>query len=118
MAEIQAQAKKTTVRNLATEINISHDTLIEFLQKKGFADVKSIMSKVGEDALELVMKQFGKEKDVSDKRQKKIAAFKEKQVLAKEPPAAKEAAKPAKKGAAKPAPKKEAHPHPEKPKEI
>ena len=52
MAEIQAQAKKTTVRNLATEINISHDTLIEFLQKKGFSDVKSIMSKVGEDALE------------------------------------------------------------------
>jgi len=82
--------KKTTVRNLATEINISHDTLIEFLQKKGFTNVKSIMSKIEDDALELVMKQFGKEKDVSDKRQKKVAAFKEKQAIAKtsveEPP--------------------------------
>ena len=38
--------KRTTVRNLATEINISHDTLIEFLQKKGFTNIKSIMSKV------------------------------------------------------------------------
>ncbi|MEI8134572.1 MAG: translation initiation factor IF-2 [bacterium] len=75
--------KKITVRNLATEINISHDTLIEFLQKKGFSNVKSIMSKVEDDALELVMKQFGKEKDVSEKRHKKVAAFKEKQAIAK-----------------------------------
>jgi translation initiation factor IF-2 len=74
----ETTTKKTTVRNLATEINISHDTLIEFLQKKGYANVKSIMSKVEDDALELVMKQFGKDKDVTEKRQKKVAAFKEK----------------------------------------
>jgi translation initiation factor IF-2 len=86
----ETSTKKITVRNLATEINISHDTLIEFLQKRGFTNVKSIMSKVEDDALELVMKQFGKEKDVSDKRQKKVAAFKEKQAISKgsieEPP--------------------------------
>jgi translation initiation factor IF-2 len=71
-------AKKVTVRTLATEINVSHDTLIEFLQKKGFTGVKSIMSKIEPEALDAVMKQFGKEKDVAQKRQKKVAAFKEK----------------------------------------
>jgi translation initiation factor IF-2 len=71
-------AKKITVRTLATEINVSHDTLIEFLQKKGFTGVKSIMSKIEPEALDAVMKQFGKEKDVAQKRQKKVAAFKEK----------------------------------------
>ena len=89
--------KKTTVRNLATEINISHDTLIEFLQKKGFTNVKSIMSKVEDDALDIVMRQFGKDRDVTEKRQKKVAAFKEKRAISKgdssEPPS-----KPGKKG--------------------
>ncbi len=77
-------AKKITVRTLATEINVSHDTLIEFLQKKGFSAVKSIMSKIEPDALDAVMKQFGKEKDVAQKRQKKVAAFKEKRAKTQE----------------------------------
>ncbi len=77
-------AKKITVRTLATEINVSHDTLIEFLQKKGFTSVKSIMSKIEPDALDAVMKQFGKEKDVAQKRQKKVAAFKEKRAKTQE----------------------------------
>lgn len=76
--ETTDKSKKVTVRTLATEINISHESLIEFLQKKGFTNVKSIMSKVDGDALDLVMKHFGKEKDVTEKRQKKVAAFKEK----------------------------------------
>ncbi|HWF43964.1 MAG TPA: translation initiation factor IF-2 [Candidatus Kapabacteria bacterium] len=71
-------SKKTTVRTLATEINVSHETLIDFLQKKGYTSVKTIMSKIEPEALDLVMKQFGKEKDVAEKRQKKVAAFKEK----------------------------------------
>ncbi len=77
-------AKKITVRTLATEINVSHDTLIEFLQKKGFTSVKTIMSKIEPDALDAVMKQFGKEKDVAQKRQKKVAAFKEKRAKTQE----------------------------------
>ncbi len=77
-------AKKITVRTLATEINVSHETLIEFLQKKGFTSIKSIMSKIEPDALEIVMKQFGKEKDVAEKRQKKVAAFKEKRAKTRE----------------------------------
>jgi translation initiation factor IF-2 len=80
----QSGAKKVTVRTLATEINVSHDTLIEFLQKKGFTAVKSIMSKIEPDALDAVMKQFGKEKDVAQKRQKKVAAFKEKRAKTQE----------------------------------
>jgi hypothetical protein len=72
--------RTVTVRTLATEINVSHDTLIAFLKKKGYANVKSIMSKVEPDALDAVMKQFGKQKDVAQKRQKKVAAFKEKRI--------------------------------------
>jgi translation initiation factor IF-2 len=110
-ADTTETTKKTTVRNLATEINISHDTLIEFLQKKGFTNIKSIMSKVDEDALELVMKQFGKEKDVSEKRQKKVAAFKEKRAVAKGD--IEESPKTAKKSSAK-----KEQPIPEQPQEI
>ncbi len=72
-------SKKVTVRTLATEINVSHETLIEFLQKQGFKSIKTIMSKIEPDALNIAMKQFGKDKDVTDKRHKKVAAFKEKQ---------------------------------------
>jgi PLD-like domain/Translation initiation factor IF-2, N-terminal region len=79
-----ASGKKVTVRTLATEINISHNTLIDFLQKKGFKSVKSVMSKVRPEAIELVLKKFGKEKAVSEKRQKKVAAFKEKRAKTQE----------------------------------
>lgn len=77
-------AKKITVRTLATDINVSHETLIEFLHKKGFTNVKSIMSKVEPEALDVVMKHFGKEKDVTEKRQKKVAAFKERRAKTRE----------------------------------
>ncbi|MDP4220888.1 MAG: translation initiation factor IF-2 [Bacteroidota bacterium] len=100
-ADTTEKTKKTTVRNLATEINISHDTLIEFLQKKGYTNIKSIMSKVDEDALELVMKQFGKDRDVTEKRQKKVAAFKEKRAISKGEAAVEEPPKAPKKETAK-----------------
>ncbi|HEY6171023.1 MAG TPA: translation initiation factor IF-2 N-terminal domain-containing protein, partial [Candidatus Kapabacteria bacterium] len=74
--EATEKAKKTTVRTLATEINISHDTLIDFLQKKGYSNIKTVMSKIDDEAVDLVMKQFSKDKDVTEKRQKKVAAFK------------------------------------------
>jgi translation initiation factor IF-2 len=75
--------KKQTVRTLSTELNISHDTLIGFLQSNGYPTVKTIMSKIEDDALDVVMKHFGKEKDVAEKRQKKVAAFKEKRAKSK-----------------------------------
>ncbi|HEY3876397.1 MAG TPA: translation initiation factor IF-2 [Candidatus Kapabacteria bacterium] len=80
----EAASKRVTVRTLATQINVSHETLIEFLQKKGFTGIKSIMSKIEPEALDAVMKQFGKEKDVTEKRQKKVAAFKEKRAKTQE----------------------------------
>jgi len=83
-ASDSSPAKKVTVRNLATEINVSHETLIDFLHKKGYTSVKSIMSKIEPEALEVVMKHFGKEKDVAEKRQKKVAAFKEKRAKTRE----------------------------------
>src|SRR5947209_1246155 len=73
----EAAAKKVTVRTLATEINVSHETLISFLQKRGFTSVKTIMSKIEPEALDAVMKQFGKDKEVAEKRAKKLTAFKE-----------------------------------------
>src|SRR5947207_12212793 len=88
------KAKKVTVRTLATELNISHDTLIEFLNKKGYTAVKTIMSKIDEEALDLVMKQFGREKEVTDKRAKKVAAFKEKRAKSQEEPTAAPAPRP------------------------
>jgi len=83
-AKSDSAAKKITVRTLATEINVSHETLIEFLQKKGYTSIKSIMSKIEPDVLDVVMRQFGKEKDVTDKRHKKLAAFKEKRAKTQE----------------------------------
>ena len=81
-----AASKKVTVRTLATEINVSHETLIEFLQKQGFKSVKTIMSKIEPEALDIVLKQFGKEKDVTEKRHKKVAAFKEKHAKVQKAP--------------------------------
>lgn len=109
------KAKKQTVRTLATELNISHDTLIEFLQSKGFTGIKTIMSKIDEDALEVVMKQYGKEKDVAEKRQKKVAAFKEKRSKTKEgePEAPKSAEQPVAKEVVAPTPEPEVTPQPE-----
>ena len=108
VSETTEKAKKQTVRTLATEINISHDTLIEFLQKKGYEKIKTIMSKIDNEALDLVMKQFGKDKDVTDKRHKKIAAFKDQRaksksdtIVAEAPPKAEKTPPKAKAGAAK-----------------
>src|ERR1044071_154474 len=80
----EAAAKKVTVRTLATEINVSHETLISFLQKKGFTSVKTIMSKIEPEALDAVMKQFGKDKEVAEKRAKKLTAFKEQRTKTRE----------------------------------
>ncbi len=80
----ESSAKKVTVRTLATEINVSHETLIAFLQKKGYTAVKTIMSKIEPEALEVAMKQFGKDKEVAEKRQKKLSAFKEQRARTRE----------------------------------
>ena len=63
--------KKKKIYKLATELNISHETLIEFLRKKGH-EVKSHMSSVDDDMMRDVLVHFKKEKDVAEKHQRKI----------------------------------------------
>ena len=70
----ETAAKKIKVYKLATELNLSSETLIEFLHKKGF-DVKSHMSSVTDDMLSAIMGHFKKEKDVAERHQRKVQEF-------------------------------------------
>lgn len=66
--------KKIKVYKLATELNLTSDTLIEFLNKKGY-EVKSHMSSVTPDMLSAIMSHFKKEKDVAERHQRKLRDF-------------------------------------------
>ena len=68
--------KKKKLYKVATELNLSHETLIEFLRKKGH-EVKSHMSSLDEDMMKDILVHFKKEKDVAEKHQRKIAEIRE-----------------------------------------
>lgn len=68
--------KKKKIYKLATELNLSHETLIEFLRKKGHT-VKSHMSSVDDDMMKDILVHFKKEKDVAEKHQRKIQEIRE-----------------------------------------
>jgi len=68
--------KKKKLYKLATELNLSHETLIEFLRKKGH-EVKSHMSSVDDDMMRDILVHFKKEKDVAEKHQRKIQEIRE-----------------------------------------
>jgi translation initiation factor IF-2 len=70
----ETAAKKIKVYKLATELNLSSETLIEFLHKKGF-EVKSHMSTVTDAMMTAVMGHFKKEKDVAERHQRKLHEF-------------------------------------------
>ena len=70
MAETAEKRKK--LYKVATKLNLSHETLIEFLRKKGH-EVKSHMSSLDEDMMKDILVHFKKEKDVAEKHQRKIA---------------------------------------------
>ncbi|HUI09792.1 MAG TPA: translation initiation factor IF-2 [Bacteroidota bacterium] len=74
MAETAEKKKK--LYKVATELNVSHETLVEFLRKKGY-DVKSHMSSVDEEMMKAILVHFKKEKDVAEKHQRKIAEIRE-----------------------------------------
>jgi len=74
MAETAEKKKK--LYKVATELNLSHETLIEFLRKKGH-EVKSHMSSVDEEMMKAILVHFKKEKDVAEKHQRKIAEIRE-----------------------------------------
>jgi len=74
MAETAEKRKK--LYKVATELNLSHETLIEFLRKKGH-EIKSHMSSLDEDMMKDILVHFKKEKDVAEKHQRKIAEIRE-----------------------------------------
>lgn len=74
MAETAEKKKK--IYKVATELNLSHETLVDFLKKKGYT-VKSHMSSVDEEMMRDILVHFKKEKDVAEKHQRKIAEIKE-----------------------------------------
>jgi acyl-CoA synthetase (NDP forming) len=65
------QKKKKKIYKVATELNLSHETLIEFLRKKGH-EVKSHMSSVDDDMMRDILVHFKRDKDVAEKHQRKI----------------------------------------------
>jgi translation initiation factor IF-2 len=68
--------KKKKIYKLATELNISSESLIEFLNKKGYS-VKSHMSTVDPEMLHEVLTHFKKEKDIADRHQRKLHELRE-----------------------------------------
>lgn len=74
MAETAEKRKK--LYKVATELNLSHETLIEFLRKKGH-EIKSHMSSLDEGMMKDILVHFKKEKDVAEKHQRKIAEIRE-----------------------------------------
>jgi translation initiation factor IF-2 len=74
MSETAEKRKK--VYKVATELNLSHETLIEFLRKKGH-EVKGHMSSVDDEMMKDILVHFKKEKDVAEKHHRKIAEIRE-----------------------------------------
>jgi translation initiation factor IF-2 len=70
----ESAQKKIKVFNLAKDLNLSSETILDFLRKKGF-DVKGHMSMVDEDMLSLIMGHFKKEKEVAERHQRKLQEF-------------------------------------------
>ncbi len=67
-------SKKIKIYNLAKDLNLSSETILEFLKKKGF-DVKTHMSAVTDEMLPVIMGHFKKDKDVAERHQKKLQEF-------------------------------------------
>ena len=71
----RAQANKK-IYQIAKEINISHETLIEYLKKKGHT-VKSHMSVVTDAMMQDISSHFKKDKEVAEKHQRKIQTIRD-----------------------------------------
>src|ERR1041385_9241029 len=69
------QAKKK-IYQVAKDINISHETLIDYLTKKGHA-IKSHMTVVDDTMMHDILSHFKKDKEVAEKHQKKIQTIRE-----------------------------------------
>lgn len=73
----ESVAKKVKVKDVAKDLNISHNDVISFLNKKGHASVKTLMSSVDDVMMRDLLAHFKKEKDSADRHQRKLAELKE-----------------------------------------
>ncbi|MEI7811582.1 MAG: translation initiation factor IF-2 [Ignavibacteria bacterium] len=71
------KSKKVRIYKFATEYNLSADTLVEFLQKKGY-DVKSHVSLLNEEMLAEIEVYFKKDIEKAEKHYRKISEFNKK----------------------------------------
>jgi translation initiation factor IF-2 len=74
MAEKTQSHKK--IYQIAKEINISHETLIEYLTRKGHT-VKSHMTAVDDAMMHDILSHFKKDREVAEKHQRKIQTIRE-----------------------------------------
>jgi translation initiation factor IF-2 len=73
----EVKPKKLRVYKLASEINLSAENLLEFLQNKGH-DVKSHMSILSDEMIQDINDHFKKDIEKAEKHYKKIAEFNKK----------------------------------------
>jgi translation initiation factor IF-2 len=86
----QAKDKKLRLYKFATEYNLSTDSLVEFLSKKGY-DVKSHMSLLTDEMIAEIKSSFKKDIEKAEKHYKKISEFQKKRSEHDEPETAAEA---------------------------
>jgi translation initiation factor IF-2 len=72
-----SKEKKIRLYKFASEYNLSTDSLIEFLQKKGY-EVKGHMSILSEEMLNDIKSFFKKDIEKAEKHYKKISEFQKK----------------------------------------
>lgn len=83
MAELAEKKKK--IYQVAKELNLSHETLIEFLTKTGYA-IKSHMTAISDEMMHDILIHFKKDKDVAERHQRKLHEMKEiRQKMEKKP---------------------------------
>lgn len=68
--------KKKKIHSVAKELNLSHDTVISFLKKKGY-EVKGINSAVDDEMMRDILHHFKKEKETAEKHQRKVSEMRE-----------------------------------------
>ena len=72
----ESSTKKVKIFNLAKELNLSSETIIDFLKKKGF-EVKSHMSTITDEMMPVIMGHFKKDKEVAERHQRKLQEFRQ-----------------------------------------
>jgi translation initiation factor IF-2 len=73
----EEKQRKVKIYQISKDLNISHDTIMNFLAQKGY-NVKSHMSLVSDEMMNDIMIRFKKDKDIATIHKKKVKEFKEK----------------------------------------